>query len=464
MSSARSRHAHSNQTPDQTRDALRKMATEAPPACRTATGGNCTWRRYLVHFRYDMRYKAVFMVTVLFLVWVALQHGPRPRVLHYLWSYGDLVVLPEDEAVSQGAVCLDGSPPGYYLRRGTGKGAKNWIIYLEGGGWCWDVPDCYKRSLTNWGSSKYFKWNFWFDGFLSNSPSVNPDFYNWNVAMLKYCDGASFAGNRTDVVVHEGKQLYFRGRRVLQALLDHLLAHGLDQANRVILSGVSAGGVAVMLHADYVRSRLPARVTYHALPDAGFFPDTRNITGHEHIRTLYQRSFTMQNCSGGVDEDCIKDKSEEMQWQCYIAQYAYKYVQTPMFIANSGYDYWSLWFVYHLRCHPEQCPPEKQDKLQEFHQKILAITSQVRKSEKDGIFLPSCFIHSLTSFGYTWTDYLVSGTSLRDAFHKWYTGKTPAVVANYFDKPYPENPTCPWTIEFYNRVTQRLGAYEFYVQ
>ncbi|XP_035689063.1 pectin acetylesterase 8-like isoform X2 [Branchiostoma floridae] len=440
------------------------MATEAPPACRTATGGNCTWRRYLVHFRYDMRYKAVFMVTALFLVWVALQHGPRPRVLHYMWSYGDLVVLPEDEAVSQGAVCLDGSPPGYYLRRGTGKGAKNWIIYLEGGGWCWDVPDCYKRSLTNWGSSKYFKWNFWFDGFLSNSPSVNPDFYNWNVAMLKYCDGASFAGNRTDVVVHEGKQLYFRGRRVLQALLDHLLAHGLDQADRVILSGVSAGGVAVMLHADYVRSRLPARVTYHALPDAGFFPDTRNITGHEHIRTLYQRSFTMQNCSGGVDDDCIKDKTEEMQWQCYIAQYAYKYVQTPMFIANSGYDYWSLWFVYHLRCHPEQCPPEKQDKLEEFHQKILAITSQVRKSEKDGIFLPSCFIHSLTSFGYTWTDYLVSGTSLRDAFHKWYTGKTPAVVANYFDKPYPENPTCPWTIEFYNRVTQRLGAYEFYVQ
>ncbi|XP_066301633.1 uncharacterized protein [Branchiostoma lanceolatum] len=460
MSSARTRYAHGNPTPDEIRNAFGRMATEAPPNGRPATGG--TWRRFLVQFRYDMRYKMVFIVTALFLVWVALQHGPRPRVLHYMWSYGDLVVLPEDEVTSQGAVCLDGSPPGYYLRRGTGKGTKNWIIYLEGGGWCWDIPDCYRRSHTDYGSSKYFKWSFGFDGFLSNSPSVNPNFYNWNMAMLKYCDGASFTGNRTDVVVHEGKQLYFRGRRVLRALLDHLMAHGLDQARRVILSGVSAGGLAVMLHADYVKTRLPAHVIYHALPDAGFFPDMRNITGHEHIRILYQRSFNMQHCAGGVDKDCIKDKTEETQWQCYMAQYAYKYVQTPMFITNSGYDYWSLWFIYHLRCHPEQCP-EKRDKLEGYHKRILSITYQVRKSEKDGIFLPSCYIHSLTSFGYTWSDYVVSGTNLRDAFYKWYSGKTPSVVANYFDEPYPENPTCPWTLEFYNRVTQRLKAYDFFV-
>ena len=34
-----------------------------------------------------------------------------------------------------------------------------------------------------------------FSGFLSSNPEVNPDFYNWNVVFIKYCDGASFAGN-----------------------------------------------------------------------------------------------------------------------------------------------------------------------------------------------------------------------------------------------------------------------------
>ena len=32
-------------------------------------------------------------------------------------------------------------------------------------------------------------------GFLSGDQTVNPDFYDWNVAYVKYCDGASFAGN-----------------------------------------------------------------------------------------------------------------------------------------------------------------------------------------------------------------------------------------------------------------------------
>ena len=32
-------------------------------------------------------------------------------------------------------------------------------------------------------------------GFLSGDKTVNPDFYEWNVAYIKYCDGASFAGD-----------------------------------------------------------------------------------------------------------------------------------------------------------------------------------------------------------------------------------------------------------------------------
>jgi hypothetical protein len=34
-----------------------------------------------------------------------------------------------------------------------------------------------------------------FTGVLSNNASQNPDFYNWNKVRLRYCDGASFAGD-----------------------------------------------------------------------------------------------------------------------------------------------------------------------------------------------------------------------------------------------------------------------------
>ena len=100
----------------------------------------------------------------------------------------------------QGAVCLDGSPPGYYIRPGQGSGANKWIFHLARGGLCYDINDCYNRSFMWLGSS-----TFWdpidppprnpFFGFLSDNSTINPDFYNWNTIYAMNCDGASFAGN-----------------------------------------------------------------------------------------------------------------------------------------------------------------------------------------------------------------------------------------------------------------------------
>ena len=78
---------------------------------------------------------------------------------------------------------------------GTGENINNWIIHLEGGGWCYSEDDCLQRSRTNLGSSTYWSSTAVYGGFLSDSPLANPDFYNWNMVFVKYCDGASFTGN-----------------------------------------------------------------------------------------------------------------------------------------------------------------------------------------------------------------------------------------------------------------------------
>lgn len=50
-----------------------------------------------------------------------------------------------------GALCLDGTPGGYYQRPGL---SESWMIELEGGGWCVNEADCLSRSKTDIGSSK----------------------------------------------------------------------------------------------------------------------------------------------------------------------------------------------------------------------------------------------------------------------------------------------------------------------
>ena len=85
------------------------------------------------------------------------------------------------------------------------------------------------------------------------------------LAHHRYCDGGSFSGFRSGPVPApaprgSGKPtvaLHFRGLRNFDATIEWALTHGLDRASEVVLTGISAGGVAAMVHAD----RLAARVS-----------------------------------------------------------------------------------------------------------------------------------------------------------------------------------------------------------
>ena len=111
----------------------------------------------------------------------------------------------------QGAVCLDGTPPAYYLHSGKynchysyinnftcllGTTTPNkWIFHLEGGAWCPDEDDCVERSKTRFGSSYLMPETQYYSGLLSDDCKVNPHFCGWSMMYASYCDGASFAGN-----------------------------------------------------------------------------------------------------------------------------------------------------------------------------------------------------------------------------------------------------------------------------
>ncbi|KAF2309728.1 hypothetical protein GH714_004809 [Hevea brasiliensis] len=132
-------------------------------------------------------------------------------------------------AESKGAVCLDGTLPGYHLHRGSGSGQNSWLIQLEGGGWCDTIRNCVYRKTTRRGSSKFMEKQIPFSGILSNKAEENPDFFNWNRVKLRYCDGASFSGDSKN----EAAQLYFRGQRIWSAAMEKLMAEGMQNATQL---------------------------------------------------------------------------------------------------------------------------------------------------------------------------------------------------------------------------------------
>jgi hypothetical protein len=112
---------------------------------------------------------------------------------------------------------------------------------------------------------------------LSNDPAVNPAAYNWNKVFLAYCDGGSYAGSVVAPVSVSGKQIYYRGRYILDAVYATLSSQlGLGSATRLVVKGCSAGGLAVYLHADYIASlmrTIAPGATVLAAARAGGFHD-----------------------------------------------------------------------------------------------------------------------------------------------------------------------------------------------
>ncbi|KAL0366374.1 UNVERIFIED_CONTAM: Pectin acetylesterase 11 [Sesamum radiatum] len=174
------------------------------------------------------------------------------------------IITPES-AISKGAVCLDGSPPVYYFKNGSGDGTNNWLIYLEGGGWCVSNKGCLDRTKIYCGTSTLKPKRLYFTDILSEDQTINPDFYDWNKVFIAYCDSSSYLGD-----VEENTYPNRRGARIFDLVMEDLLAKGMKDAKNAILSGGSAGGLGTILHCDGFRSLIPTASRVKCISDADY--------------------------------------------------------------------------------------------------------------------------------------------------------------------------------------------------
>jgi hypothetical protein len=126
--------------------------------------------------------------------------------------------------------------------------------------------------------------------------------------------------------------------------------HGFKGAGltEVILSGGSAGGLAVFYNLDHLSSLLasssPAvRVT--GFPDAGYFLDQPVYGGDDHMyRDNFQGADPVWNVtgSGGTNLACLKANPGADAWKCLMAQYIAPHLTTPIYVMNSMVDAWQV--------------------------------------------------------------------------------------------------------------------------
>ncbi|XP_066300572.1 uncharacterized protein [Branchiostoma lanceolatum] len=345
-----------------------------------------------------------------------------------------LYLIGEDRAARTKAYCLDGSRPGYYFIPGTGSGKNKWRVHLDGGGSCDDLAECYSRSLTDNGSTRRLRTRDTFKGFLSTNQDENPDFFNWNVVYVHYCDGACFSSNRPEPVTQKGKTLYFRGKAILDAVLDDLNeVRGLTNATTVILSGGSAGGIAVYRQADHVRSRLSPSVLYKVFPGSGLMVWELNSKREDFFR----RRAVMHGMLDGPDHPACLRAYPDDRWKCLLPQFAAPYVTSAMFVLNAAYDAWALKNILQLDCKPQSCSGNDLQALKRYQAEVIGVTANLDPGQ--GAFIPSCDDHSIITTS-DYNEIMVGGKTPTEAFSDWFFDRT-VNSSRYIDKM-EWNPTC----------------------
>ncbi|VFQ76656.1 unnamed protein product [Cuscuta campestris] len=359
-----------------------------------------------------------------------------------------LTLLDSNYATQRGAFCLDGSPPGYHFDAGSGSGANNWLVHMEGGGWCETIEKCQSVKKIYKGSSSQFEKTMGFSGMLGGIQAANPDFYNWNRVKIRYCDQSSFTGDSMDPKTG----LYFRGERVWQAIIDQLLAKGMKNAQNAILSGCSAGGLAAILHCDKFRSLLPASATVKCVADAGYFIHGKDITGAYRIENFYSQVVQLHGSQKNLPASCTSRNKPEL---CFFPEYVVQTMTTPLFIINAAYDSWQIknilapktadrsgaWKSCTLdlkKCSATQLATVQNYKDQ-FHN---AVTLGLGNRPSCGYFVDSCYAHCQAGSAATWLgdkSPQLGNTKIGKAVGDWFWGRA---TFRSFDRPYPSNPTC----------------------
>ncbi len=312
-------------------------------------------------------------------------------------------------ATARNAICNDGTPAVYYLRRGTGCGAKRWVLGLEGGGSCNTLAECAARGPGLRGTSGADPSKNG-TGILSADPAANPDFFTANAVYVEYCSSDNWAGHRAASA--DTGNFAFYGKDIIAAVLEDLAtAEGLADANEALLVGSSAGGLGVLANADALQARLPkARV--RAVDDAGWVADILSFApaGSSGLPSYTEFDARFAYWSAQVDASCAAAQTAHLG-KCSIGSTIFPQLTVPLFVHQDQRDPIQLKM---LGLEAATSQAERAAYLSTFRNAITSSLGPVT-----GVFSPRAGDHGLV-FSADFNVRALDGTTYREALGNWY--------------------------------------------
>ena len=242
------------------------------------------------------------------------------------------------------ALCNDGTRPAFYFQPGSIADRNKWLIVFQDGSGCTTDAACTTRAVSNpyftSSSSDNIATTMKGEGILSVDPAINPDFFAFNHVFLRYRSSDGYAGDTARVI--NGQTWQFRGRDIVDALVEQLSAQSIDgapklsEATDVLLAGSSSGAMGVQNNLDRIAPRL-APATVKGIVDSDWVPPGIIPFAFGSFAARPDQPAAMAYFNAQPDDSCVAANPKK-PGSCLNEAFVYPYVTTPMFVYSDQRD------------------------------------------------------------------------------------------------------------------------------
>ncbi|XP_060589837.1 palmitoleoyl-protein carboxylesterase NOTUM-like isoform X2 [Ruditapes philippinarum] len=339
----------------------------------------------------------------------------------------DVPKLRRKFLTNDSVTCNDGSPAGYFIRKSYGS--KKWIIFLEGGWYCFDNVSCQMRWASN--MKKFMSSKGWpkkrkVTGILSWNPEENPYYFHSNIVYIPYCSSDTWSG--TASMGTNGNEFAFMGSLILEEVIKDLIPRGLKHATKLILTGSSAGGTGVLINLDRVANqmaKLAPEVEVRGIADSGWFLDYPQYRYKDCVEALscaptdgIKRGIKMWN--GRVPETCMEEYTESEHWRCYFGYRLYKTLKNPLYVIQHLFDEAQILVDNVFEQTQIKGDNSAATVTKPQWEYLHKLGQEVRKTLENvsAVFAPSCLSHEILT-RYDWFNVSINSIKLGQSIYCW---------------------------------------------
>lgn len=322
--------------------------------------------------------------------------------------------------------CNDGTTAGYYIKRSYES--NKWIIYLEGGWYCFNDVSCTNRMNTPGADSLTSSKN-WLTkrrgfGILSPSAVENPTWYNANHVLVPYCSSDAWSGNVSRA--ESGGKFSFMGYRIIDEVVQELLLQGLVDAKQLLMAGSSVGGIGVIMNIDRVAEMMAtagSSCKVRGISDSGWYlekkPDLIKCKNNaKNCNTPSQAISKGMSYWHGVVPSACANEFENEPWRCYFGHNVYRTLKSPLFIFQWLYDPTQIMVDNPAASSLNGVASFGRHLLSKIMTLALDMKKSITKNRISAVFLPACLAHS-TLTNSDWLSIKVKGYNLDRAINCW---------------------------------------------